>query len=508
MSKGESVHTVRSPLARGELIARSQPAVFCGDLVLSYRDLADRVRRLANALAAFGLRQGDRVAIIAANCHRYVETYLAVPAAGFVLVPLNTRSSDAELAFALNDSGTRILVTDRGPMPYDEHVEHVVRLPDDYEDLIERTPPGPLPFEPTENDVAGLFYTGGTTGRSKGVMLTHRNLIANAVTALAWTRMAPEDRWLIMAPMFHAAGTCCVLTCCWVGASQVILPTFTPAGALDAIAHYGATGTLAVPTMLNAMNDLQAREPRDVRSLRLLSHGASPAPLEILRRAHALFPDAELLHLYGTTETAPIATTFAHEERHLEDRLAGSAGQPALGVEVVALGPDDDPLPPGQVGEIGVRGNNVMAGYWNLPDASASALRGGWYHTGDLGFITDEGYLFLVDRLKDMVVTGGENVYTIEVEDALYRHPAVAEAAVFGIPDERWGEAVHAIVVLRSNATEEELRAHLRRLIASYKIPKRIELRTDPLPKSGAGKILKRELREPFWEGRATRIGS
>lgn len=502
------MHTVRDPLARGALIARDRPAVLCGDTVLRYRDLAERVRRLGNALASLGLQAGDRVAIIANNCHRYVETYLAVPGSGFVLVPLNTRSAPAEIAFALQDAGVRVLLTDRPAASYDDLVERVIRLPDGYEDLLERTPPAPLPNEPNEHDVAGFFYTGGTTGRSKGVMLTHRNLIANAITALAWTRMTEDDRWLVMAPMFHAAGTCCVLTCCWLGTSQVMLPSFTPEGALDLIETTQATGTLAVPTMLNAMNQVQAEKPRNVASLRLLSHGASPAPLEILRRAHVLFPNAELLHLYGTTETSPIATTFPHEERHLDDRLAGSAGQPALGVDVAALGPDEIPLPPGEVGEIAVRGNNVMAGYWQLPEETAKALRGGWYHTGDLGFLTDDGYLFLVDRLKDMVVTGGENVYTVEVEDALYRHPAVAEAAVFGIPDERWGEAVHAVVVLRHPATEEELREHLRGMIASYKIPKRIDLRTEPLPKSGAGKILKRELREPFWVGRSTRIGN
>jgi long-chain acyl-CoA synthetase len=502
------MHTVRDPLAHGVLIARDHSAVLCGSETFTYRDLSDRVHRLGNALAGLGLAAGDRVAIIAANCHRYVETYLAVPASGFVLVPLNTRSSAAEISFALQDAAVRVLITDRDPAPYEDHVETVIRMPDAYEELLERTPPAPLPNHPEENDLAGLFYTGGTTGRSKGVMLTHRNLIANTLTALAWTRMTSEDRWLVMAPMFHAAGTCCVLLSCWMGASQVMLPTFSAAGALDLIERTRATGTLAVPTMLNAMNDLQAKEPRDVSSLRLLSHGASPAPLEILRRAHALFPAAELLHLYGTTETAPIATTFPHEERHLEDRLAGSAGQPALGVQVVAISPEGTPLPPGEIGEIAVRGNNVMAGYWQLPDDTERALRDGWYHTGDLGFMTDDGYLFLVDRLKDMVVTGGENVYTVEVEDALYRHPAVAEAAVFGIPDERWGEAVHAIVVPREPVTEEELREHLRGLIASFKIPKRIQFQQDPLPKSGAGKILKRELREPFWAGRPTRIGS
>jgi long-chain acyl-CoA synthetase len=246
----------------------------------------------------------------------------------------------------------------------------------------------------------------------------------------------------------------------------------------------------------------------DVSSLRLLSHGASPAPVEVLRRSAEAFPQAELLHLYGTTETSPIATIFPHEERHLSDELAGSIGVPAIGVDVMVAGEDGRPLPPGQAGELWVRGNNVTKGYWNLPEQTAVALAGGWYHTGDVGYATGSGYLFIVDRLKDMVVTGGENVYTIEVEDALYRHPAVKEAAVFGIPDPTWGEAVHAVVVSDEDLEEQALREYLRPLIASYKIPKHIEVRREPLPKSGAGKILKRDLREPFWEGRQTRVGN
>jgi len=240
--------------------------------------------------------------------------------------------------------------------------------------------------------------------------------------------------------------------------------------------------------------------------LRRIAHGGSPIATETLRRAHAAFPDVELHHLYGATETAPIATVLRGEQLLLDAPQARSCGQPAIGVEVEVVGPEGTPLPPGEVGEVLIRGRNVMAGYWNKPAQTAAALVDGWYRSGDLGYLDTEGYLYLVDRAKDMIVTGGENVYSTEVEDVLYRHPAVLEVAVFGVPDERWGEAVHAVVVPRADVLPEELVRHCREVIAGYKVPKRIELRTEPLPKSGAGKVLKRELREPYWQGHEARI--
>ncbi|WP_298211673.1 AMP-binding protein [Ferrimicrobium sp.] len=502
------MHSFQDPLRRGVSIAPSKAAVVCGEQQFTFQQLDQRVHRLSAVLQGFGLDPGDRVAIIANNCHRYVEVYLAVPANGLVLVPLSTRSTNAEVAFALLDANVKVVFTDRDLGPLPSSVEHVIDIPHDYDELIDMTAPVPFLSQPSEETLAGLFYTGGTTGRSKGVMLTHGNLLANAWTAIAWTHLREEDRWLVMAPMFHAAGTCLVLASLWLTSTQIMLGTFSPSQALDLIEHERATGTLAVPTMMLAMNDTMAKAPRDVSSLRLLSHGASPAPLEILKVSHQYFPEAEMLHLYGTTETSPIASIFPHEEGHLTDSLAGSIGVPAVGVDLTVLDPDDQELGAGEVGEIAIRGNNVMKGYWNLPEESERALRSGWYHTGDLGYRDSTGYFFLIDRLKDMVVTGGENVYTIEVEDALYRHPKVQEAAVFGVPDPKWGEAVHAVVVPREEVTPEELLAFLRTQIASHKLPKKIDLRQEPLPKSGAGKILKRDLREPFWAGHATRIGN
>jgi long-chain acyl-CoA synthetase len=502
------LQSFQDPLRRARNIAPSKTAVVCGDRRLNFQELDERVHRLSALLQSYGLAPGDRIAVIANNCHRYIEVYLAVPANGFVLVPLNTRSTEAELAFAIADANVKVVITVRDLGSAAGSVAHLLLIPDDYDHAIALADPAPFLSQPNEATWAGLFYTGGTTGRSKGVMLSHGNLLANTWTAIAWAHLSEEDRWLVMAPMFHTAGTCLVLASIWLTATQIMLPAFAPERALDLIEREGATGTLAVPTMMLAMNEVMARAPRDISSLRLLSHGASPAPLEILKVSHRYFPDAELLHLYGTTESSPIASIFPHEEHHLDDVLAGSIGVPAVGVDLAVLDPEDREVQAGEIGEIAIRGNNVMTGYWKLPEESTRALRSDWYHTGDIGLRNQDGYLFLVDRLKNMVITGGENVYTIEVEDALYQHPKVQEAAVFGVPDPKWGEAVHAVVVPRDQVTAEELSSFLHAQIAGYKVPKKFDIREEPLPKSGAGKILKRDLREPYWVGHTTRIGN
>jgi len=520
--------TVADPIRHAARTVPTRAAVVCGSEVLDYRALQERCVGLAAGLSSLGLRQGDRVAVLAANCHRYLEAYLAIPAAGLVVVPLNTRLALPEVRAILQDAGARVLLTDRRPRELAElaaEVERIVSWPVDYERLMARSPgPGVGAGDAAgagggdrfdslvgEDDLAALFYTGGTTGRSKGVMLTHRNLVANAFHKTLACRFDRDDVLLAIGPLFHVAGTAPLLGLAWLGATVVIQPTFDPGQALDLIERWGVTATLPVPTMLAALVDEQQARPRDVSSLRLLGHAGSPIASEVVRRAHETFPDAELAHFYGATETAPIVTCLPHEERELKGPRFGSCGQPVPGVEVRVVGADGSVLPRGEVGEVVVRGPNVMAGYWRNPEATAAALVDGWYHTGDLGYQDDEAYLFLVDRLKDMIVTGGENVYSVEVEDVLARHPAVLEAAVFGIPDERWGEAVHAVVAVRPGYANEgldrDLDRHCRAAIAGYKVPKRIELRTDPLPKSGPGKVLKRALRAPFWEGHDVAIG-
>ena len=502
------MQTTADPLEHARLTAAHKEAIVCGTDRLDYLTLWSRCGRLAGYLAGLGLQRGDRVAVVAANCHRYLEAYLTIPAAGYVIVPLNTRSALAELEYAVADSQAGVLLTDREPSALDALFDHVIRLPDAYEQALAEADPVILGVDIDENDLAGIFYTGGTTGKAKGVMLSHRNLMANTWTALSWGRPTQDDRWLIMAPLFHAAGTCSVLATVWVTGTQVIPLSSASGDLLEMIESEGVTSTLAVPTLLAAMTDEQLARPRDVSSLRLLSHGASPVATEILRRAAKAFPEAQLLHLYGTTETSPIATSLPHEELLLDTPAARSCGYPALGVQVRVLDFEGAALAPGEVGEVVIRGANVTRGYWNKPDETAAALRGGWYHTGDLGYLDDQCRLYLVDRLKDMVVTGGENVYTVEVENVLYSHPRVAEAAVFGVPDVHWGESLHAVVVPRAEVSAEELIEFCRGRIAGFKIPRHITISAEPLPKSGAGKVLKRQLREPFWTDHDTRIGN
>ena len=506
-----ATRTLAAPLRRALAVAPDATAVVCPHATLTNRELGARVRRLIAACAALGLNRGDRVAVLSPNCHRYLELHLALPIAGLVIVPLNTRHSDPERCYSISDSGTRVLFTDREVAGVDDLGVRVVGVGDEYEALLaDAEDPGTLPDgdgAPGEHDLAGIFYTGGTTGAAKGVMLTHGNLVANALHFMACWPCTEDTRFMVVAPMFHAAGTIGALATTWAAGTQVLVPAFTGAGVLDVVEHERVTATPVVPTMMDALAVEQRERPRDVSSLRWLSHGSSPAARELLKRTHETFPGASMLHIYGLTETSPIVTLHPDEQLRLDSPRAMSCGRPAVGVEVAIVDPAErTPLPPGEVGEVAIRGANVTAGYWHKPDETAKVLCGGWFTSGDLGYLDELGYLFLVDRAKDMIVSGGENVYSAEVENALYSHPAVVEAAVFGVPDDRFGEAVHAVVQTRTEVSDDELVAHCRLTIAGYKIPRGIDLQPDPLPKSGAGKILKRELRDAHWRDRDARI--
>jgi long-chain acyl-CoA synthetase len=364
----------------------------------------------------------------------------------------------------------------------------------------------PLGDGVTEDDLAVLFYTSGTTGAAKGAMHTHRSLVSSALHFMATWPFDRQTRWLVASPMFHTGGIIATLATVWSGGTHVIMPRFDPDLAIDLIEREAVTHTLLVPTMLAAAAGAQLARPRNVSSLRYLSHGASPISAETLRRTHQAFPGAELLHVYGTTETTPITTLLPHEERILDTPLIRSCGQPAVGVEIRVVDKSQADVPPGAIGEIAVRSPSVMVGYWRKPESTAEVMRGDWYLTGDLGYRDEDSYIYLVDRVKDMIVSGGENIYSTEVEDALATHAAVEEVAVFGVPDPRWGETVYAVVFGRIQATPDELVAHCRERIAGFKVPRCVELRTEPLPKSAAGKILKRDLREPHWAGQHTQV--
>ncbi len=497
------MHTFADPLNHARRIAGGRTALICGSERETYEELWTRCARLAGGLAGLGIAAGDRVAILAANCHRYVEIWVGAPAGGFVIVPLNSRHAEPELRYALEDSGTRVLFTDRDPAAFADLVEHVIRMPDQYEALLDSAAEVEPGIGISEDSLAGLFYTGGTTGASKGVMLSHRNLIANTFHWLALVGQSCDDRFVVMAPLFHAAGSFQILPALWTGGCQIMLPTFDPAAALDLIESEQATITLGVPAMLAAVAETQHAQPRDVSTLHTIGHGGSPIATEVVRRTHAAFPSAELVEVYGATELSPLATGLRYEHTLVDAERGRSCGQAVPGVDVRVLDKTGRECPAGEVGEVVVRGPNVMQGYWNKPEQTAAVLVGDSYWSGDLGYMDEEGYLFLVDRSKDMIVSGGENVYCSEVEEALYQHPSVLETAVFGVPDEHWGEAVHAVVVPRQEAADvdpADLIAHCRRLIAGYKVPKSIDLRSEPLPKSGPGKVLKRKLRAPFWK--------
>jgi long-chain acyl-CoA synthetase len=361
------MHTFVDPLSRAQKLFAHHISMASGDVRLTYAETWSRCRRLAGALTQLGVQLGDRVAILALNSYQYLEVYMAVPASGRVVVPLNTRHAEPELRYALEDSGTRVLITDRDPGALAKTVERVIMLPDEYETLLSTAPEAELGVGLTEDALAGLFYTGGTTGASKGVMLSHRNIIANTTNWLIAAQQDPEDTYLVMAPLFHAAGSLAVLATVWTGGCQVIIPAFDAAMALDAIAAEQVTATLGVPTMIAALAEEQLARPRQVGSLRSLAHGGSPIATEVVRRAHKAFPDTELIHAYGATETAPRVTLLRHEEKLVDSDLARACGQAVAGVDVRVIAPSGHdlrsaPLPKSGPGKVLKR--ELRAPFW------------------------------------------------------------------------------------------------------------------------------------------------
>ena len=508
-------------LRRAVQINANGPATICEGRARSWREFEARVMRLAGAMADLGYSPGDRIGILALNSDRYLEYFFAMAWGGFVFVPINTRLSTPEIVFWLTDSGCAGLFVDdaflavlqqaRGRTPDVRHIVHVgsgAAQPGliAYEDLIAK---GATIADAGEgrDAMAGIFYTGGTTGRSKGVMLSHANIVANAINGAQDFRFSQETVWLHAGPMFHLADGAATFLVTGVGGKHVFIPRFEPAAFLAAIDRERVTDTLCVPTMLNMVVHHPDVARYDTTTLGTILYGASPMPEAVIRRAFEVMPHTKFVQAYGQSEAAPLMTINPRENHVLEGPRAGhlkSAGRALVGCEVQILDVDDREAPRGTVGEICGRGENVMIGYWRQPELTARILRNGWLHTGDGGYMDDQGYVYVVDRLKDMIISGGENVYSAEVEQALYKHADVAECAVIGVPDETWGERVHAIVRLKGGAAPDAqgLIAHCAALIASYKCPRSVAFTPDPLPLSGAGKILKVELRKPFWEGR------
>jgi acyl-CoA synthetase (AMP-forming)/AMP-acid ligase II len=501
------------PLHRALREAPEAALTVCGDRMLTVRESVERIARLGGGLRELGVRRGDRVAILALNSDRYLEYLQACWWIGAAVNPVNIRWAAAEIRYSLEQSGTRVLFVDDAFLPLLDELRDVLDVvvhcgdgptPDGLLDHEELATGGPAVEDGRYggDTLAGVFYTGGTTGFPKGVMLSHDNIAVSSLGSQAATAIAePGGRMLHAAPLFHLAGLAAWNVQTLVGGTHVLIPMFEPRAVLAAIERHAVTSAMLPPVMIQMVVDHPDRDAFDLSSFRCFLYGASPMPEAVLRRAMAAFPEARFVQAYGMTEVAPVATLLSGTD-HAEGTRLRSAGRPAPHTELKIVDPDGAELGPGEVGEIAIRGGHVMSGYWDKPEETAAALRDGWMHTGDAGYLDDCGYLFIVDRIKDMIVTGGENVYSAEVENVLAQHPAVASCAVIGVPDEVYGERVHAVVVLQPDrtATADELRAHCQARIAGYKAPRSVDF-ADALPVSPAGKVQKRELRAPYWEG-------
>lgn len=506
-------------------IKPGDPFAIDGETRLSYEDTLGRALRLAAGVKKLGVDRGDRVACIMFNRYRYLDMFYGVSAGGFVIVPLNIRLAGPELAYQINDSGAEVVILDP------EFEQTIAKISDSlksvkhfvytgarceiegavsYDSLLEQ---GSYETDVPEDALFGIFYTGGTTGLAKGVMLSHRNIISNSLNYVARMGRLGCHTALHSAPLFHIAPCAIHFFTAMAGASQVLVKAFEPVSVFNAISDCKVTVAFWPPTMINALVHHPKVKEYDLSSLELVLYGASPISPTLLRKASEVF-GCEFVQAYGMTEASPIVTILDPEEHRRgmsepgAERLLKSAGRQILGVEARVVDKHGSDVKPGETGEVVARGHNIMQGYWNKPAETSEVLIDGWYWTRDLAQVDEENYIYIVDRAKDMIISGGENIYSIEVEDALSRHPAVMEAAVIGIPDEKWGEAVRAIVVLKpgNTVTETELRDFCRQFIAGYKVPRSVSF-LDALPKSAAGKVLKRELREEFWAESEKQVG-
>jgi len=458
----------------------------------TWSEFYHRVHRRAAYLRGLGIEKGDRLAVWMLNSHDYLELFFATAIAGIAIVPLNTRWNASDVDFALVDSEARALALDAHFAARVDELKNAPRVLSqaEYSDA-------PAIFdEPGEDDLLGLFYTSGTTGGPKGVMLTHRNLWSHTLQMMQSSGIT-QGVWLHAAPMFHAADFWSVYVHAALGGANVYLPTFDPEEFLRRVQTDRVTDTVIVPTMMLMILNHPSFDRYDLSSVRRIFYGASPMPAPLIELAMRKLPHVQFIQAYGMTETSPLIVLLEHKD-HRDKRLA-AAGKPGMGVEVRVVDFEDRDVPVGECGEVIARGWNVMKGYWKRPEITKDALRGGWMHTGDLGRFDEDGYLYILDRKKDMIKPGGENVYSPEVESMILSHPAVLEAAVIGVPHEKWGEAIRAVVVCRPNHSihEMELIAWCRERMTHFKCPTSVMV-AEALPKGGTGKIQKNLLRDRY----------
>jgi long-chain acyl-CoA synthetase len=481
-----------------------RPAVKLDDFVLTWEQLAGASAHAAGLLAAEGIEPGDRVGLMLPNVPQFPVLYYGILRAGGIVVPMNVLLKEREVAYYLEDSGAELLLAWDGVFDAAEagaEKAGAKALKVDFEEFVQRlgaSEPREEIAERDGSDTAVLLYTSGTTGSPKGAELTHDNLRSNAETSSKLYDGGPEDVMLGALPLFHAFGQTCAMNVSVVtGACLSLIPRFDPQKALEIFQRDKVTIFLGVPTMYGAMLHAEGRDDYDTSSLRVCVSGGSAMPVELLRGFEEAFGCA-ILEGYGLSETSPTAS-FNQLDR---ERKAGSIGTPVPGVEMKLVDEDGNEVPEGEVGEIVIKGPNVMKGYWNKPDATEEAIVDGWFHSGDLAKRDEDGYYFIVDRKKELIVRGGYNVYPREIEEVLYEHPAVREAAVIGIPDEQMGEEVGAAIALKEgeSASEEDIKAFVKEQVAGYKYPRRVWF-VDELPKGPTGKILKREIEAPAQVG-------
>ncbi|MHA6260457.1 long-chain-fatty-acid--CoA ligase [Sporosarcina sp. CAU 1771] len=510
--------------------ARTYPekiAIIDGAHKFTYRELANRTAKIKQTLLDMGVKKGDRIGMLMLNDFRYIELMYAMSSFGAITVPLNIRSNPEELAFVLRNAGVTVLYVHKeflqvvpylkenapkvGQFIIAEDAEVVKSVDSEgmhsYEKLIDEQPESRLTHEGVEEeDVIGIFYTGGTTGRPKGVILTHKNLTINSYHLKTNIDYSEDDIYLHAAPMFHLADQASTNMFTMLGGTHAIIRMFTPKAVLQAFQESKVTACTLVPTMLTFLFHDPEFEKYDISSVKRVLYGASPMSPELLKKAQKMMPHTKFNQAFGMTEASPVLTILKEKDHIIggtkkQEKRLTSVGQPVQGVELKVVNPEGVEVETNQVGEIIAKGPNIMKGYWDLPEETENALRDGWYYTGDVGYKDEDEYYYIVDRAKDMIITGGENVYSLEVENVLSSHPAVLECAVFGVPDEKWGEVVKACIVLKvpDSVTSEEIVSFVRPHLANYKVPKSIEI-LDEIPKSGAGKILKRTLRDQYWE--------
>jgi len=488
------------------------------DIRITFKEFNERVNRLINAISDMAIEKRDRVAIISKNCHQYFEVYGVAEKGGRIIVPLNFRLAGKELAYQINDSEAKVLFVSQEYLDTIDSIRSDLKTVknficigdkpqymENYEEVVSRYPADEPDVDINEDDIVYLLYTSGTTGLSKGVALTHRANVENAKCYTIELGIRRDDITMDMLPIWHIGSRSFAIMAFQKGCTHVIMDEFDPLATLEIIEKEKVTILPLIPTTLAFLVDSTNIEKYDLSSLRLIHYAGSPMPLALLKKAVKKFGNI-FFQSYGQTESGPLISVLSKEDHIWEgcdeevERLA-SVGAPIPYVDVRIVDQQSNDLGAGEVGEIIVKSDHIMKGYWKNPEMTAETIKDGWLYTGDMGKFDEKGYIYIVDRRKDMIISGGENIFSREVEEVLYTHPSVLEAAVIGIPDEKWGESVKALIVLKKGkkATEEEIIEYCKRNLTSYKKPKSVEF-MDSLPKNPTGKILKRELREKYWK--------